>query len=151
MLLHHEAIVASASGLGLSILAWGTLGVNAAVFYARRYINWRKKMPCYSRQTSTIEFGEQTDRAIFQRAVTEMGYTVNVNRDGTIAFWTSDGDISAALDMKGKLQVTTAEGVFDVNTIKRAYSTEVVKAAAKRFGWQVKSPAANKFEVQRRF
>jgi hypothetical protein len=148
MMLHHEALVAVGTSIP-SMLVWGALTINAAVFYLRRIFNWRTKMPCWSKQTSTIAFGENTDRALFEQALRTMGYTVRVQQNGDITF--RDGEsLDATLDMKGSLKVTAAEGTFDVNTLKRAYSTEVVKSAAKRFGWQAKQ-TENKFVVQRRY
>lgn len=148
MLLHHEAFVAAGPSV-LAALTWGALIINAAVHYGRRLLNWRTKMPCWSKQTSTVQFGEQTDRALFEKAVVAMGYSVRVDaRTGNITF--ANSDLSATLDMKGALTVAAAPGTFDVNTIKVAYSTEVVKSAAQRFGWQAKQ-TDNKFVVQRRF
>lgn len=37
------------------------------------------------------------------------------------------------------------------NEIKRAYAVQVVNAAAKKFGWNMKKTAENKFAVTRRF
>lgn len=35
MILHHEVIATSATGLGLSAWVWAAAGVNAAVYYGR--------------------------------------------------------------------------------------------------------------------
>lgn len=36
------------------------------------------------------------------------------------------------------------------NEIRRAYSTQIVKQQAARFGWQVKSTGTNQFELNKR-
>lgn len=105
-------------------------------------------MPCYTQQSSVVELGQQTDVKLLAKALEGLGYTVWVQR-GTIEF--SQGGSNYGSFKDGRLTVT---GLYsdeeDKKVFKRAYSTEVVRAASARFGWQVKESAPNTFQVVRR-
>lgn len=104
-------------------------------------------MPCYSRVTSTIEFGDKTDQRLLAEALKSLGYNVIAAKNGApLRFYggLADGEFA-----NGKLTVRQ-DGSFDENAVKRAYSAQVVKSAAQRFGWTVKQPAENQFQVTRR-
>jgi hypothetical protein len=107
-------------------------------------------MPCYTREKSTIEFGPKTDAKLLAAAFKTLGYDVLVSPKGVVTFY---GEQIEGRFANGKLSVNSATVIDEkmVNTFKRAYSAEVVKSAAQRFGWQVKQPSANTFQVQRRF
>lgn len=77
-------------------------------------------MPCYTNQTATVQFGKNTDTVLLDAALTQIGirpYSANFNRE------------TGTLTLRG----VTA----DVETIKRAYSEQVIEQTAKRNGWQL--------------
>ena len=47
----------------------------------------------------------------------------------------------------GQMQLSTSRSVSE---IKQAYSREVVKSQARRFGWNVRQTGANKFQIVKR-
>lgn len=100
-------------------------------------------MPCYTQQTSVVQFGAQTDRALLQRALEGLGFIVRKTERG-LSFQKAGQDGSFE---NGAL---TVNGTVEVNAFKRAYSAEVVRAAGARFGWQVKQSAPSTFQVTRR-
>lgn len=109
-------------------------------------------MPCHSRQYSTIDFGEATDVSLLAKAFTALGYTVKQTGKALVLDNTTTG--TTGTFENGKLGLTTGQWAslpVDLNEIKRAYSAEVIKSAATRFGWKVKSPEANKFQVTRSY
>lgn len=113
-------------------------------------------MPCYSRITSEVQFGEKTDITLLRRALEALEYTVEqtTGADGlprlTINGTLPNGLYATGYFAKGTLEIRSATPV-DMNVFKRAYSAEVVKSAGQRFGWTVQQKEANQFTVQRRF
>lgn len=114
-------------------------------------------MPCYSRITSEVQFTEKTDIQLLARALTAMGLSVIrddiMNNAATTALAFSGrlgGQYVNGTYTAGRLEVRGTAQV-EMNQFKRAYSTEVVKAAAQRFGWTVQQKADNQFQVQRRY
>lgn len=103
-------------------------------------------MPCYSQQTSVVQFGPQTDAALLAKALVGLGYTVAVEQQSLVF---SRGAERGVYD--GTKLTLSASGQVDMNVFKRAYSAEVVKAAGQRFGWGVKQTAPNAFQVTRRY
>lgn len=102
-------------------------------------------MPCYTKQTSTVEFGPQTDVKLLKKALEGMNFRVTETPTGLrFSGWSQDGTFE-----NGKLTLNSS-GREDMNVYKRAYSAQVVKAASQRFGWTVKQTDENKFHVQRR-
>lgn len=103
-------------------------------------------MPCYSRINTTVEFGPSTDAALLAAALKGLGYTVT-QIGKSLSFAKYEGDVITGTYANGRM---TVSGSVDQNAMKRAYSAEVVKAAAKRFGWQVKQTNEVQFQVTRR-
>lgn len=104
-------------------------------------------MPCYSRINSTVEFGPDTDAVLLAKAMEGLGY--KVYRQGkALGFTKNDG--TSGQFVNGRLTVNS-DAEIDQNQFKRAYSAEVVKAAAQRFGWNAKQTSASTFQVQRRY
>lgn len=104
-------------------------------------------MPCYSRINSTVEFGQNTDAKLLAKALRAMGYTVTeAGKSLAFAKYASDAPITGTF----RDGTMTINGSIDEMEVKRTYSAEVVKSAAQRFGWQVKQPGANQFQVTRR-
>lgn len=82
------------------------------------------------------------------KALEALGYRAQVN-GATIVF--GDAYNGGSIDAAGTVELRGSATALDVNTIKRAYSTEAVKLAGKKFGWSMTSTAPNKFVAQRRF
>ena len=83
-------------------------------------------MPCNTIQTSTVDIGK-LDPVLANAALAKLGV------DGTYS--------------NGKL---ITRGSVDVAEFKQAYSAQVVTSQAKKFGWNLKEVAPNKFEVMKR-
>jgi len=93
-------------------------------------------MPCHTRQYASVDLGK-LDPDLLMKALTEMGLKPVRNGD-IIGFGLKEYyNIST-----GKLMLGLR---YSVNEIKRAYSAEIVKTQAKRFGWQIKKTAENKY------
>lgn len=104
-------------------------------------------MPCYSRIQSTVEFGDKTDPKLLALALKGLGYTVTlVGKSISFAKYASDAPITGTY----RNGTMTINGYVDQNEMKRAYSAEVVKSAAQRFGWTVKQQSPTQFQVNRR-
>lgn len=104
-------------------------------------------MPCYSRIQSTVEFGDNTDPKLLALALRALGYTVTeIGKNLSFAKYASDAPITGTY----RGGTMTINGSVDQNEMKRAYSAEVVKSAAKRFGWQVKQSSPTQLQVTRR-
>lgn len=104
-------------------------------------------MPCFTQQTSVVQFSANTDLALLKKALEGLGFTVREIQGGLSFNRASMGQSGTFVN--GEMRVTSSMQE-DMNVFKRAYSAEVVKAASARFGWQVKKTAANKFQVTRR-
>ncbi len=105
-------------------------------------------MPCYSRINSTIEWTEGTDATLLASALKQLGYIVG-QAGKVVRFSHPDLDVSGTFDGRtGTMQVDT--NTLDQNQLKRAYSAEVIKSAAKRFGWTAKQATDTQFQVTRR-
>lgn len=103
-------------------------------------------MPCYTRINSTVEFGPATDAALLAAALRGLGYTVT-QMGKNLSFARYDNDVVTGTYANGRM---TISGTVDQNLLKRAYSAEVVKSSAKRFGWQVKQTGPQQFQVTKR-
>ena len=100
-------------------------------------------MPCDTIRTTTVELGSSTNTELLLAALNELGLSAYRQSATIIRF--GRGEFFDATT--GRLEVATSR---DVNEIKRAYSNQVVLAQAKKFGWQLKKVAQNKYAVQRR-
>lgn len=110
-------------------------------------------MPCWQRTQSTVKLSGTTDVALLQKALEALGMTVQL-RNGTLVFSAKDADAGGIVGtfVNGKLEVrTTSWAPFDENQIKRAYSVQVVQAAAKKYGWVVRAQSETKLTAQRRY
>lgn len=102
-------------------------------------------MPCFSIRRNVINL-EKVDRDLLAKALEALGYTVTKHPNGVLSFSNRYGSGYFAA---GKLTFDQDINLTE-NAVKQAYSTQVVQAAAKKFGWQVKNPAANQFVAVRR-
>ena len=106
-------------------------------------------MPCDTIVSSTINLGNVGDKALLLRALEGLGYRGEIDGD-TITFASRFGG-NGTIHADGRVELSGRATQLDANTIKRAYSTEAVKLAAKKFGWQLRPNGENKFVAQRRF
>jgi hypothetical protein len=98
-------------------------------------------MPCYTITTVSLEL-KNANLEMLKAALTKLGMYGIYSTDKAVNW--SGGSYNKET---GKLTVTnTTLG----NRIKQAYSGEVVKSQAKRFGWQLKEVAENKYEIIKR-
>jgi len=100
-------------------------------------------MPCNTRQTSVIQWNANTDVVLLQLALQAEGFSAVKVEDG-LRF---EAGYTRGWFRDGTMRI---EGVIDENSLKRAYSAQVVKSAAKRFGWAVQQRSAQEFQVTRR-
>ena len=106
-------------------------------------------MPCDTISTVSVKFNQKTDQALLVAALTTMGLSPCVHSEG-ITF--KDGAYIAATGEIQWRQTYWNRQNWDAKTaeIKRAYSAEVVKSQARRFGWQLKEVAPYQYEVMKR-
>lgn len=97
-------------------------------------------MPCDSISTISIDLGK-VDPGLIQLALREMGLS-NITQTGTRVYFGRGEYIDTAT---GQSQLAAGREVAE---IKRAYSAQVVQATAKRFGWQIKQNAQDKYKYQ---
>lgn len=111
-------------------------------------------MPCFTRREVPVEVTvafKADNKSILIAGLTAAGFTVTRLSDKRISAVLSPATRGAIIDIE-KGQVTVNEGqTYLVNEIKRAYSVEVVKTAAKRFGWSLTNKDANTMLAKRRF
>jgi hypothetical protein len=107
-------------------------------------------MPCDSIRRNVVNF-DAADLDILVAAVTACGHLDAAILDergvATLRFRDRDtGEPCRYADKRLNVPAT-----MDVDEIKRAYSQKTLQVAAKRFGWQMKSVAENKFVARRSF
>jgi hypothetical protein len=119
-------------------------------------------MPCDSVQTSQVSFNLQaTDLKLLKTALEGLGYRVTHNeQQKSLSFSKGYGELTGIFQ-NGKFNVEVRssygnEPDFNVNSIKVAYSKEVVRHTANRFGWKLSDKGVNKngnlqYEAQKRF
>lgn len=90
-------------------------------------------MPCDTVQRSKVAFLEKsTDAKILKQALESLGFRV-WESENTLTF-TKAGRTGTYYKYSGEMQLPTT---VDVDSIKRAYSKEVVNEQAREFGWEV--------------
>ena len=106
-------------------------------------------MPCNTVTTTKIQWSQQTDTELLQKALIQLGYTANRSEYGNIAAWRG----LANINYNGQTHTMTTNSSADVVAlIKQAYSAQIVKAAAGRFGWQLQeTQPGRQFQAARRF
>mgnify|MGYP001601134242 CR=1 FL=1 len=102
-------------------------------------------MPCDQVRTTTVDV-EKMDGPLLIEALRLLGY--QAGKQGTaIEFFTATSRNRHRYE-NGRLtfaNMEAAEQATTINQIKQAYSGEVVKATAARFGWELKKNPLNKF------
>lgn len=104
-------------------------------------------MPCYQVQTVSVEF-HVAHVDLLEQAVRSLGWSSVVSADRRR--WTVGPYMqSIAIDLDaGKADVRIDQRIY-LNQLKRAYSQQAVKLAAKLGGWQLKSLTATKGQLLR--
>jgi nitrate reductase beta subunit len=99
-------------------------------------------MPCYS-ITQVQLLLEKANVDLLKKALEGLGY-LGLHKDGEKRLYWNGGMYNKD---SGKLTVREDNRVSE---IKKAYSAEVVKAQAKRFGWQLKETGQYKYQIIKR-
>jgi hypothetical protein len=104
-------------------------------------------LPCWTVRQTSVEL-DAADPEILRRGLEAAGFELSMY--GTALLVMRGGQIVAEIE-NGRVTVNRGDtGV--VNDIKRAYSTEVVKTAAKRFGYTLTTnKQTGKITAGRRF
>jgi hypothetical protein len=100
-------------------------------------------MPCYTIQTVNVNLGK-VDLDLLQKAL-EALFPGTVRRVENLLIRFGNGESYSR--ERGELSLRKQETAA---LIKRAYSAEVVKSQAKKFGWQLKETAPFQFTVTKR-
>lgn len=104
-------------------------------------------MPCYTQREVTVELNVANPE-LLTAGLKAAGFTVQTTPRG---FYVTNSKGLQAHIRDGKI-TTAAQTESIINEIKRAYSGEVVRTAAKRFGWNLnKTSEANTVLAARRF
>ena len=106
-------------------------------------------MPCYQVQSVSVEF-HVAHRDLLDKAIKALGWNAHVNgTDYTICTDLTSRNLLLNL-ATGKATVYDGQvGVNKLNALKRAYSQEAIKLAAKLGGWQVKPTSSNQGNLVR--
>lgn len=125
-------------------------------------------MPCWTVQQSEVKLSGLNPEYL-KTALVALGFRVNraeytaglvsrgsIDRDAVLTFDRFTDKSSVIIRSDGTVTVNLAGSssatLADLqNEVKRAYAVQVVHAAAKKFGWNMKQTAENKFAVTRRF
>ena len=91
-------------------------------------------MPCDTISETEVEFSQHTDSALLKKAMGSLGFTV-LERSGSLSF-VNHKTLETGTFLNGRFAFNQRS--TESNAIKRAYSEQVVKSQAKRFGWQLK-------------
>jgi len=101
-------------------------------------------MPCFTITETEVFFSDKTDPKLIHAALAEMGLNPRIS-GSFIEFNTGSYNTKThSFTFRG------ASGEKHSEEIKQAYSAEVVKAQAKRFGWQIKATSKYEFAVIKR-
>jgi hypothetical protein len=104
-------------------------------------------MPCYERRITTVVL-ETAHLDLLEKALQTLGQTTR--HGASMTLYTRNG---VKAEIKGGKVSIDEQDIKVVDQIKQAYAKEVVRAAAKKFGWHVKEDNhnKNKMTVGRRF
>ncbi len=105
-------------------------------------------MPCDTIQTTEIQWGENTNIEILGEALEALGFRITSKSEKSLAATHPRG---TRLEYECGSREMSIRGNFDESELRRAYSTKVVERTSKKFGWQLKKTAENKFQALRRF
>ena len=100
-------------------------------------------MPCYQVQTVSVSFHAK-NVALIQKAAESLGY--KFSHIGSSITLSSAGSI-VKIDIQAGKAVAQDQNLVDA--LKRAYSQQAIKLAAKLGGWQVKNLTSTKGQLLR--
>ena len=105
-------------------------------------------MPCDQVRTTTLALGK-VDAGMMKAALQALGFTRIELHAERLSFSHGTRSCAGRLDLRtGRLTMTGNQPLAE-NEVRRAYSTEVVRATARRFGWTLTQTAAGQFEAVR--
>jgi len=103
-------------------------------------------MPCYTIKKTTVAV-DKMDLLILANGLKSAGFAVTT--EGTELIFSRNGRFHGYRDGQLELSGTNAEDL--AAEIKRAYSTQIVKQMASKFGWQLSAkPQTNEFVATKR-
>lgn len=105
-------------------------------------------MPCWTVRETTVDL-DAADADVLKRGLEAAGFATSLYEEATTLILRGGRIVAEITD--GKVTVNASEtGV--INEIKRAYSAEVVRTAAKRFGYSLTTnKQTGKITAGRRF
>lgn len=90
-------------------------------------------MPCWTIEESKVEFLEKsTDMKLLKKALEAIGYRVQAT-ESTLTF-IKNGLTGTYFKQTGEMRMPLS---WKIETIKRAYSEQVVEDTAEQMGWQL--------------
>lgn len=101
-------------------------------------------MPCDTIREVKVDAGK-FQKEYLLAALKDLGLEPEEHKNGTITFGRGEKYNPAT----GQITQSYGSGT-PVEKIKQSYAAAIVQAQAKRFGWQLKKTAGNKFEVLKR-
>lgn len=111
-------------------------------------------MPCDTISTVQVQSElKNVNLKLLGMALTAMGFTVNV-KEGNLTFYgihKKTGKTHSGIYQNGKLteQQRAYYPTLDINDVKKAYSTEVVKNMANSFGWKLTKTGESSYLAQK--
>lgn len=91
-------------------------------------------MPCNTIQQSKVEFlATSTDTGLLTEALRSLGFTHITHQSELLSFRVQNG-LGSFHKATGRLTLPQS---CDINTIKRAYSVQVVQSQATKHGWKI--------------
>lgn len=104
-------------------------------------------MPCFTVRTTTVDLTAigKIDPLLLARAFTAMGHAATLSGD----YITFPGGTYSTRTGKIEGNPRTIGGDFQAQ-VKRAYSGEVVKATAKKYGWSLKEVTPFEYAITKR-
>lgn len=111
-------------------------------------------MPCWTVQTSEVSLDAKTDINLLKVALTKLGFMISEYENGNL--YLSHSERINGSFQNGKLSLNYGSEQlaekYSTSNIKVAYSEQVVRSQAKRFGFTVKQDAKNpnKFQLVKR-
>lgn len=104
-------------------------------------------MPCDSIRTTDVKFGPNTDPDMMLAAMTTLG--LSPVKQGDVIYFRGGQYHTKTHTLT--LQEYGRDSVEDRTAkMKQAYSGEVVKSQAKRFGWKIQQTGEFEYEVTKR-
>ena len=102
-------------------------------------------MPCNSVITNSVDLEKIGDHDLFEKALLAMFGQGRVRRVGNNFTFNVDGVPVSIVAGRASSSLPESRLTELVGQVKQAYSREVVKFAAKRFGWAVQQDGADAF------